>query len=100
MCVHGQDGQFRCGSSHSQSTVGSVFAAHEDPTTDRFDHREEGVPKLCRPGWAPSVSRIVRHPAWIATVAMILPSSLLAFIAGRFVSRWQSTRWIKIAKAG
>jgi chromate transporter len=36
----------------------------------------------------------------IATVAMILPSSLLAFIAGRFVSRWQSTRWIKIAKAG
>jgi chromate transport protein ChrA len=31
---------------------------------------------------------------------MILPSSLLAFIAGRFVSRWQSSRWIKIAKAG
>lgn len=36
----------------------------------------------------------------IATLAMILPSSLLAFIAGRLVSRWQSKRWIKIAKAG
>ena len=42
MRVGGQDGHFRCGSSHSQSTVGSVFEAHEDPTSDRFDHREEG----------------------------------------------------------
>jgi hypothetical protein len=33
----------------------------------------------------------------IATLAMIFPSSLLAFIAGRLVSWWQSTRWIKIA---
>jgi chromate transporter len=36
----------------------------------------------------------------IATVAMVLPSSLLAFLAGRFVSQWHKTRWIKIAKAG
>jgi chromate transporter len=36
----------------------------------------------------------------IATVAMVLPSSLLAFVAGRFVSRWQKTRWVKIAKTG
>ena len=36
----------------------------------------------------------------IATVAMVMPSSLLAFLAGRFVSQWHETRWLKIAKAG
>jgi hypothetical protein len=41
MCGRGQDGHFRCGSGHSQSTVDSVFAAHGDPTSHCFDHREE-----------------------------------------------------------
>jgi hypothetical protein len=41
ICGRGQDGHFQSGSGHSQRTVGSVFASHEDPTSHYFDHREE-----------------------------------------------------------
>ncbi len=36
----------------------------------------------------------------IATLAMVIPSSILSFSVGRIVSKWESARWIKIAKAG
>ncbi|WP_218578104.1 chromate transporter [Vineibacter terrae] len=36
----------------------------------------------------------------VATTAIMLPSSVLAFAAGRLVARWSHTRWIEIAKAG
>lgn len=36
----------------------------------------------------------------VATIAILLPSGVLAFAAGRLVARWADTRWIAIAKAG
>ena len=36
----------------------------------------------------------------VATVAIMLPSSLLALVAGRVVARWADTAAIRIAKAG
>lgn len=36
----------------------------------------------------------------VATIAILLPSGVLAFVAGRLVARWADTRWIAIAKAG
>lgn len=36
----------------------------------------------------------------VATIAILLPSGVLAFAAGRLVARWANTRWIAIAKAG
>lgn len=36
----------------------------------------------------------------VATVAILLPSSLIAFTAGRAMARWQDRGWLKILKAG
>ena len=36
----------------------------------------------------------------VATVAILLPSSLLAFVAGRVVARWASTRWLRLTRQG
>lgn len=36
----------------------------------------------------------------VATVAMILPSSLLAFTAGRLLDRLSGARWVSLTKAG
>jgi chromate transporter len=36
----------------------------------------------------------------VATLAMILPSSLLAFTAGRLLDRQSGARWVKVTKAG
>lgn len=36
----------------------------------------------------------------VATLAMVLPSSILAFIVGRVVQRHADTSWIAVAKAG
>ncbi len=36
----------------------------------------------------------------VATIAILLPSGLLAFAVSRLIARWSDTRWIAIAKAG
>jgi chromate transporter len=36
----------------------------------------------------------------VATVAIMLPSSLLAFGAGRVMARWADTSWVRHARAG
>ncbi len=36
----------------------------------------------------------------VATIAVMLPSSLLALAAGRVVARWAERRWMRIVKAG
>jgi len=36
----------------------------------------------------------------VATVAIMVPSSLLAFAAGRVASRWANTSWMRVIKAG
>ncbi|HKU96204.1 MAG TPA: chromate transporter [Vineibacter sp.] len=36
----------------------------------------------------------------VATIAILLPSGVLAFAAGRLITRWADTRWVAIAKAG
>jgi len=36
----------------------------------------------------------------VATVAIMAPSCLLAFIAGRVVARWSDRRWIRLVKEG
>ena len=36
----------------------------------------------------------------VATVAILLPSSILAFVAGRVVARWDESVWVRIVKAG
>jgi chromate transporter len=36
----------------------------------------------------------------VATVAIMLPSSLFAFGAGRVVARWASTSWVRRARVG
>lgn len=36
----------------------------------------------------------------VATVAILAPSSLLAFGAGRAIARWEDSAWVRIVKAG
>lgn len=36
----------------------------------------------------------------VATLAILAPSSMLAFGAGRVIARWEDATWVRIAKAG
>ena len=36
----------------------------------------------------------------VATLAILLPSSVLAFAAGRIVARWSEKSWVRLAKSG
>ncbi len=36
----------------------------------------------------------------VATLAILLPSSAIAFAAGRVIARWDDTSWVRVAKAG
>ena len=36
----------------------------------------------------------------VATAAILLPSSILAFCAGRVVARWDESAWVRLVKAG
>jgi len=36
----------------------------------------------------------------VATSAILLPSAVLAFAAGRIVARWSETAWVRVAKNG
>ena len=47
-------------------------------------------------GWQPAVLAGLL----VATLAIMIPSCSLAFLAGRVVNRWSETRWIALLKEG